>query len=130
MISDFRYVDDLILRRLLRGNGKLFVIDREYKVFFCVDGAPTHIYVPAGVETDLASIPTVVPRWIAQQVDAGLEAAIVHDWLYLTQGDGRFTREQSDEIFLAALETAGVPAWRRTLMFQAVRKFGGAAWRT
>ena len=123
MITDFQYLQDLVLRRKLKGEGALFHVDQLYTVAFRLNGNPVTVTVPVDFDTDLASIPAIVPRFVAQQVDAGLEAAVVHDWLYWSR---EFPRDVADGVFLAALLAAGVPAWRARVMYAAVRLAGGA----
>jgi hypothetical protein len=61
--------------------------------------------------------------------DAG-KAAVVHDYLYATRGlGGRYSRAQSDGIFREALGALGVPLWKRTLLWAAVRLGGAGGWR-
>jgi hypothetical protein len=108
---------------------------------FCV-GFPDsddRIVVPAGFETDFASIPwglwNLFPpygRWA--------RAAIIHDFLYATRGTGVFegrrwitratdyTRKEADKIFLEAMEVVGVDPWRRTVMYRAVWAWGTRGW--
>lgn len=86
------------------------------------------ICVPVGFETDFASIPFGV-RNLFPPLGRWGRPAIIHDYLYATKGEaGRFTRLQADRIFLEAMEVVGVPAWRRTVMFRAVRLGGGGGW--
>jgi hypothetical protein len=71
----------------------------------------------AGFETDLASIPTWVPRWLADPTGRHRGAAIVHDFLVRQPG---FDRKKADEIFLEAMKVEGVKRWRRRMMWRAV----------
>ena len=85
------YEDDLCLGRketaLKRMNSEAsYVVTRDYKVKYKyqINGKikPASIIVPAGMLTDLAS----VPKWARSfygRVGKHLEAAIVHDWLYM-----------------------------------------------
>lgn len=126
-ITDFEYTTDLVLRRKREGNGKLFYVDKDYSVQFKLDGVLTVVVVPAGLDTDLASIPDVVPNWIAKRIDAHIEASVVHDWLYCPAGR-RFARETADDIFLAGMLAAGMDDGTAKLMYAAVRMFGGIVW--
>lgn len=86
------------------------------------------ICVPVGFETDFASIP-----WGLRNLFPALgpwgRPAIIHDYLYATRGQaGRYTRLQADRIFAEAMAVVGVPAWRRQIMFLAVRLGGGGGW--
>jgi len=123
-VTDFRYVSDLFLVRYKAGDGKLFHLLKPYTVTYKFEGNLTETTVPRGFNTDLASIPVIVPKWVAQKVANHLEAAVVHDFLYRT---GAYTRELCDHIFLAAMEAAGVPWWRRQLMYRGVRLGGRAS---
>lgn len=82
------------------------------------------VEVPQGFETDFASVPRffwrIVPPWGRYS-----PAAVVHDYLYATS---KVTRAEADHVFLVLMERLGVPAWKRTIMYWAVRLFGGAAW--
>ena len=121
MITAFEYIDDLHLLRRREGGGKLFIVDQEYRVSFKINDLSRVYYVPAGMETDLASIPTIVPKWIAQKVDAHIEAAIVHDHMCIERP---WTSRIAAEIFLAAMEKADVGWIKRNAMYQAVLRFG------
>lgn len=98
------------------------------------------VTVPAGFETDFASIPFGL--WnLFPPLGPWARPAIVHDFLYATRGTGMwdggkyitahgYSREQSDAIFYEAMEVVGVPTWRRSLMFAAVRAGGWKGWGT
>jgi len=82
------------------------------------------VYVPAGFETDFASIPR--PLWnILPPTGAYGKAAVVHDWCYRKSG---ISRELADKILLEAMETLGVSWLTRHLIYRAVRVFGGSAY--
>lgn len=91
------------------------------------------IEVPAGFETDLASVPRF-PGVFLLLGGTARASSVLHDWLYSekeTTADGppRFRRDRSwcDRVFLAAMEAEGEPAWRRGVMWLGVRLFGGMA---
>ena len=87
------------------------------------EGEP--IVVPAGFETDFASVPrglwNLFPPWGRYG-----KAAVVHDYLYKQQLG---TRAAADRIFREAMAVLDVPAWKRWLMWSGVRAFGWIAWR-
>ena len=96
---------------------------------------PTWIIVPEGFVTDFASVPRLF--WsIFPPLGPWALAAILHDWLYQTCGEfGKYTRKQADEIFREAMEEIakhredGEPkAWKRALLYRAVRLGGGKGW--
>lgn len=78
------------------------------------------IRVPIGFRTDFASVPR--PLWsFLPPVGLYAKAAVIHDYLYESKSR---SRKEADEIFLEAMVILGVPQWKRTLMFWAVRVFG------
>lgn len=83
------------------------------------------IVIPAGYDTDLASVPAVL-RPICATYGAYNRASIVHDWLYEVRGlisvsGPKFTRWQCDRIFFDIMVTDGVPAWQAVAMYWAVK---------
>lgn len=109
----------------------------EYRVGSAESGEA--ITVPVGFETDFASIPWGLYN-LFPPMGPWSRPAIVHDFLYWTRGscflDGRvyrtreaaYTRAEADGIFREAMEVVGVPAWRREVMYRAVRLGGGKGW--
>lgn len=82
------------------------------------------IVVPLGFVTDFASTPkalwAVLPPFGTYQL-----AAVVHDFLYWEQG---CTREQADALLRVAMAESKVDPVKRDIIWQAVRRFGEAAW--
>jgi hypothetical protein len=86
------------------------------------------IAVPAGFVTDFASVPWGFWNLEPPLGEAG-RAAVVHDYLYATQGlGGRYGRAEADGIFREALADLGVPLWKRSLLWAAVRVGGASGW--
>ena len=99
------------------------------------------VTVFAGATTDLASLPAagggVMPPY-----GPWAEAAAFHDSGYKSRGvydfhgkSGRsrvtpYTRAEVDEILREAMVSLGVPTWKRVLIYEAVRAFGGLGWGT
>jgi len=78
------------------------------------------INVPIGFITDLASIPRVF--WsIFPPHGEYAKAAIIHDYLYENAIN---TKKYADDIFFEAMGVLGVCAWRKHLIYWAVRVFG------
>jgi hypothetical protein len=78
------------------------------------------ITVPAGFEMDFASVPRIpLAYWLVG--NTAHRSAVLHDYLYAVKAP----RELADDIFNSAMEAEGVPAWRRAMMYRAVRMFGG-----
>lgn len=142
-----------------RFSGKLYLVLLELRdqTFTGVDGrsgwAPVYpvtylpvantgaITVPPGFPTDLASI----PRWawtLLPPDGPWVKAAVIHDYLYSTGGTGEiwgrpssiadsvtYDRMQCDRIMLEAMADRGVDAFRRTVIYLALRAFGWIGWR-
>jgi hypothetical protein len=115
--------------------------------------SPEVITVPTGFQTDFASIPWGL--WnLFPPLGPWARPAIIHDFLYATRGDGWwgpeggnrrkwitgpiradftagvYVREEADKIFREAMGAVEppVPAWRREVMYRAVRLGGAEGW--
>lgn len=86
------------------------------------------IIVPAGFTTDFASVPWFFSR-IVPRVYGTASPAVVHDYLYSTNGDTCLTREQCDHIFADALRDINFHESRVTAALMGVRLGGGRAWK-
>lgn len=82
--------------------------------------------VPAGFETDLASVPRMA-QGIPGFESTGLSRrpAVLHDFLYAS---GDLPRMSADEVFYRALLAEGVHEPIARIYYRAVRLFGGAPW--
>lgn len=90
------------------------------------------ITVPAGFETDFASIPRVFWTILPPTGKYG-KAAVIHDYLYVIGGDlppDKFTKADADRIFYDAMGVLGVSSFVRWVMWRAVSKFGKGAFKT
>ncbi len=80
--------------------------------------------VPAGFITDGASVPRMF--WpLFSPTGPAFGAAIIHDWGY------RYSiakRAEVDELFLEHMTAAGLPWWRRRIIYHAVRIGAGLTW--
>lgn len=140
-VLGFSYDDDIYLTRKMarvqtrRGRDADYVVSKDYRatVELRQNGKtfPFPICVPAGYETDFASVPPW-GRVLIGRVGPHLEASIVHDWLYEAWHWRRSTplkpnkdmRRYADDVFLAAMVVAKVRCWRRWLAYRAVRLCG------
>lgn len=87
------------------------------------DVAQQTITVPAGFQTDLASVPRL-PLVFLLAGDSARKASVVHDWLYTTHP---VTRDVADAVLKEASLLTGVPKWRAWLMWAGVRIGGGGS---
>jgi hypothetical protein len=86
------------------------------------------IEVPAGFNTDFASVPRIFRNLLPPDGPYG-RAAVIHDYLYSTHGlGGELTREQCDRILLEAMKRLGVSWITRMTIFWAVRAGGQSHW--
>lgn len=100
-----RFLSELTVARLADGRWRL----TQPLVFESLKEART-IKVPAGFETDFASVPRLpFAYWLFGGVAD--EAVLVHDFLYST---GTVSRMLADEVFTEACKAKGLASWRRT----------------
>jgi len=92
---------------------------------YVIGSTKDRIVVPKGFVTDFASIPQAV--WSSGLSPQGQysRAAIVHDYLYWTQG---CTRAQSDRLLVIAMKESNVGAFTRFLVYQGVDWGGNGSW--
>jgi len=80
--------------------------------------------VPAGYETDLASIPRRFQR-VEPHLSPAARPGVLHDWFYTHHA---VPRREADAIFREALRAEGVPLLQRLAMWAAVRLRGGPSY--
>lgn len=85
------------------------------------------IEVPAGAETDLASVPKFL-QLLSSWFDADGQSrrpAVVHDWLYTTH---QLSRAEADKFLRISLISEGVPVSVAWVYWSGVRTFGWKFW--
>lgn len=112
-----RYLSPLRLESVAPGSKLKRVID---PFVYDSDILGKRVTVPAGFETDLASVPRI-PIFYLLFGGASEEAAVIHDYLY---SGGIVSRAVADEVFAEAMKAEGVARWRRGPMWFGVRAFG------
>ena len=85
------------------------------------------VRIPAGTETDFASVPRFFWRIISPTDKHIGKPALVHDHLY-RQKHLHVTRQFADEELRHAMHSVGAPLWKRSVVYAGVRMFGGSAW--
>lgn len=113
--------------------GADYVVVEDYTY----DAGAYRLTVPSGFTYDRASIPRVF--WVLIDKDSlGNVAPLVHDRLYRSGGVlpesevspyRKFSRKDTDDLFLEVMTKCGVAEWRRVAAYQAVRRFAGPAWK-
>lgn len=119
-----QFISPLDARRLDSGRWRLL---GDLRAISSDEAGARSWRVPAGHETDFASVPRLpFMFWIFG--DTAHRAAVLHDYLYAggldNAGEG-VTRAQADAIFSAGMKADNVSAWRRGPMWLGVRLFGG-----
>lgn len=87
-------------------------------------GVTLQIRVPIGYTFDGASIPRAAWSVIGSPFEPDFQiAACCHDWIceHSHEANDYQARVIGDAVFFALLARAGVPRWRRVLMYLAVR---------
>ncbi len=84
--------------------------------------------IPRGFETDFASIPRVIWRWMYPTDRRIGKPAVVHDFLYRTPAMV-FTRQQADHELREAMNCVGANRFDRNAVYWAVRAGGASAWK-
>ena len=85
------------------------------------------IHVPAGFETDFASIPRLLWRWMPRTDKRIGKPSIIHDYIYRSPSID-FTRQQADHELREAMACVGANAFDRNLVYAAVRIGGVHGW--
>lgn len=91
------------------------------------------ISVPAGFETDCASIPWPANLFIHPETPAMVWGGVVHDLLYATGGQigdrrRRLTRREADQLLVEVMELMGARAWQQRAVYWVVRLAGRRYW--
>lgn len=86
------------------------------------------VHVPKGFETDFASIPRALWRWMSPTDKRIGKPSIIHDWIYRTPAVP-FTRQQADNELREAMKCVGASAFDRNAVYWAVRAGGGQAFK-
>ncbi len=119
-----------------RSGRTLWAVERP---FYYRTKAGDLITVPAGMTTDLASIPALASSALPPD-GPWLAAAVLHDTEYLTKGTGvwkghaansrakPYTRAEADDLLLEAMGSLGVSGWRAWAIHTGVRAGGSAGW--
>ena len=90
------------------------------------DRALGSVHVTVGFVCDLASIPRLF--WVLLPTTARYTApAIIHDYLYWFQ-PASHDRGRADQVFDLGMRELGVSAWKRCVIYAAVRLGGGWSW--
>jgi hypothetical protein len=139
-ITGFAYRSALSLLRPLKAirtrldEDADYILQHDYLVDYQIDGCETRrVVVPHGLLTDLTSVPRPL-RIFVGRVGPWLEAAILHDYLYIAWQDVPDRRARprdrlfADRLMLRAMEVAGVGWLQRNAIYWSLRAFGRDAY--
>jgi hypothetical protein len=89
--------------------------------------------IPAGFETDWASIPPLARFYLDGDDPRILIPALVHDWLYSLNGvydpyEWTLNRQQCDDVLRRLMIFCGASEIRARIVYLAVRIGGGSYW--
>lgn len=77
------------------------------------------ISAPAGTISDGASIPQMAQSIVGDRFDY-IEEAVIHDYLY-SSGQPEYTRAEADYILKELMWNKGIPLWKVSAFYLAVR---------
>lgn len=100
---------------------------REYVVSspFLIDALGVRVLIREGFRFDGFSVPRVFHWFQSPFTGKGTVAALAHDALYASE---LVPRLEADLIFRELLKMYGESVLKRTVLYQAVRRFGWYAW--
>lgn len=113
--------------QIFSGGRQQWELDADLTLELSLNGfdSALKVTVPAGFQTDLASIPRLFWR-IFPPMGPWNKAAVVHDFLYSVPECSSFL---ADAIFREAMAQLKVPLWRRVVMYYAVRAYSSLGFR-
>jgi hypothetical protein len=106
------------------GDNKFWIVVED--MVYVIGSTNESIVVPKGFVTDFASIPQGL--WSLGLTPHGQysRAAVVHDYLYWSQG---CSRAQADRLLVIAMKGSSVSVFDEFLVYQGVDKGGAAPWK-
>jgi hypothetical protein len=92
---------------------------------YTIGSTTERVVVPRGFVTDFASIPPALAPFGLTPHGQYSRAAIVHDYLYWSQG---CTRAQADRLMVIAMKESGTGGFDEFAIYRGVDLGGGGAW--
>ncbi|MGB5861105.1 MAG: DUF1353 domain-containing protein [Pseudomonas aeruginosa] len=109
----------------------LWVVNEPFSYYVGKKEDNVWVHVPAGYLTDGATVPRLF-WWLIPPLGQYGQASVLHDYLrekrYVLRNDVEvmLSIKETDDIFLEAMTALEVPAWKRYLMYSAVRVYAEA----
>lgn len=117
------FTEPLVIRFL--GNG-LYSTEREMNYYFETPDGES-VTIPAGFNTDLASIPRIFWTIFGHPAENYAQAAVLHDYMIYVfcseESNNVYSRKFVDQTFNKALKILKVSKWKRIIMYGIVRAF-------
>ena len=110
------FTGPVVVQEVDRGDGSRWQLVEP----LTYQGRDDPFVVPAGFETDFASVPRVF-TWLIPRYGRYTKAAILHDFLSQRASAGELLWADADGVFRRVMHELGVPLLRRWLMWAAVR---------
>lgn len=116
----------------LAPDGRTAILEKPFTYWTSVDPNDFGYYsnnwntiiVPAGFQTDFASVPRIM--WsLVDKLSTQAWPSVIHDYLY---GTNRYGRKWADAVFLEALRDSGAGWMTRWACWAGVRMGGTKAW--
>jgi hypothetical protein len=105
------------------GDNKFWIVAED--MVYVIGRTSDRIVVPKGFVTDFASIPQALWSFGLTSHGQYSRAAVVHDYLYWSQG---CSREQADRLLVIAMKESSVSSFDEFLVYQGVDKGGAGPW--
>lgn len=105
------------------GDNKFWIVAED--MVYVIGSTSERIAVPKGFVTDFASIPQALWTFGLTPHGQYSRAAVVHDYLYWSQG---CSREQADRLLVIAMKESSVSGFDEFLVYQGVDKGGAGPW--
>lgn len=103
------------------GRRRIYRLQQAFKFSLSFKGGSESINIPAGYETDLASLPVILQVILGNRDDCGiLESSLIHDWLCDNNQPRFFTNAKMRQVQYVL----GVPRWKRWAFFYGLMAFG------
>ncbi len=119
-----RFLSKLVVEKL-EGPGKRNLWRLTRPLRYDSDLIHQEVVVPRKFLTDFASVPRL-PLTYLLAGDTAHEAAVIHDYLYQTNG---VSRRIADAVFYEAMRVTGEPRWRAWMLWLGVRAGGWFPWK-
>ena len=100
---------------VISGGNKYWYVFKDFEM--------SDFIIPKGFKTNLASVPRML-WFIFPTFGTWTTPSIIHDYLYATSNELKYTRKKADIKFRDLCIKYGTPKWKAQLFYYVVRTFG------